>query len=251
MHTEVEHVTFKGRTLRIARLQHDPEEPMPLFIMMDGQNLFDDKTAGYGHSWRIIEQWKINHLPSVCVVGIDNQPGMARLDEYSPFTNTDIAGKYDWVTRPVGGKGDAFLDFVTRELVPFLYSHIKQLLPLPAAIGGSSMGGLISLYALLKYPSCFNRAACLSNAFWFAPEAIVETIRNANLDHIQKIYLDVGTAEVGLKGKSDYLITNQAVVDALLERNFHRFDYHIFGGAQHNEAAWEQRVPLILRGLTP
>lgn len=249
MHPEVEQVTLAGRIIRIVRLQRNPHDKLPLLIMADGQNLFDDETAGYGRSWRIIEQWYRHHLPSVCIVGIDNRPGMERLDEYSPFINQDLVGQYDWITRPVGGKGDEFLSFVTEIVIPHVYQTIPNLLPLPASIAGSSMGGLISLYAVLKYPRFFNQAACVSNAFWFAPDALVKTIEESSLDHIQKIYLDVGTAEVGLKFKSDYLVTNQAVVDALLARNFHGFDYHIFGGGIHNEADWEQRVPLIMTTL--
>lgn len=249
MHPEVELVTLAGRTLRIVRLQRTPTDKMPLMIMADGQNLFDDETAGYGRSWRIIEQWKQHHLPSVCIVGIDNLPGMERLDEYSPFINSTLVGQYDWITRPVGGKGDQFLHFITKKVIPYVYQTIPHLAPLPATIGGSSMGGLISLYAVLRYPEYFHQAACVSNAFWFAPEPLIDTIQTVSLDHITHIYLDVGTAEVGLKYKSDYLVTNQAVVDALLARNFHRFDYHIFGGGIHNEADWEQRIPLIMNTL--
>lgn len=249
MHANVEIVTHHGYTLRIARLQHHTDDPLPLFIMMDGQNLFDDATAGYGRSWRIIEQWHRHRLPSMCIVGIDNHEGMARLDEYSPFINDTLAGHYEWITRPVGGKGDAFLTDVTTVLIPFIYQHVPQLSPLPAAIAGSSMGGLISLYALLHYPRYFDRAACLSNAFWFAPHQLVQAIHSHSLDHIHWLYLDVGTAEEGLKGKGDYLVTNQMIVDALLERQFHRFDYHLFGGAIHNEKEWELRFPLLVNAL--
>lgn len=240
---------FQGRTLRIARLTHDESAPLPLFIMMDGQNLFDDKTASYGKSWGIIDQWNTHQLPNVLIVGIDNAPGMKRLDEYSPYVNSTIVGEYDWITRPVGGEGHHFLQWITEHLIPHLYETIPHLQPLPAAIGGSSMGGLISLYGLLAFPTYFNKAACVSNAFWFATDEIEDFIRKQPLDHIKKLYLDVGTAEVGLKDKHAYLISHERIINALLQRSFHHFDYHLFGGQVHNESAWEKRIPLILNSL--
>lgn len=240
---------FQGRTIRIARLTRDERASLPLWIMMDGQNLFDDQTAGYGKSWGILEQWETYHLPNVLIVGIDNAPGMKRLDEYSPYVNPSLAGKYDWITRPVGGEGHPFLTWVTEQLIPHIYLTQPNLQPLPATIGGSSMGGLISLYGLLAFPDYFDQAACVSNAFWFAVDDVVELIHQSNLDHIKRLYIDVGTAEVGLKEKKDYLLSHEQVINALLDRSFHRFDYHLFGGEIHNEAAWEKRVPLIMMTL--
>ena len=134
----------------------------PVVYMHDGQNLFDKKTA-YSGEWNADET--MNRLfrdknLKVIIVGIDHG-GDKRLDEYSPWVND----KYG------GGEGDQYLEFITNTLKPFIDTNYNTLTDKEnTAIIGSSMGGLISHYAGLKYPNIFGKIGVYSPAFWFAPE---------------------------------------------------------------------------------
>jgi len=141
---------------------HKSNEAYPVMYMHDAQNIFDAETASYGE-WGVDET--LNKLYrdknfKVIVVGIDNG-GSKRLDEYSPWKN-DAYG---------GGEGDQYLDFLVKTLKPYIDSNYKTLTDKKnTAIVGSSMGGLISHYAALKYPTVFGKIGVFSPAFWFSPE---------------------------------------------------------------------------------
>jgi hypothetical protein len=120
----------------------------PVMYMHDGQNIFDNYTAAYG-------EWGVDEAadslikagkPACIIVGIDNGP--QRLTEYNPYDNKDF-GK---------GEGDLYLDFIVKNLKPYIDKHYRTL---PSnentIIAGSSMGGLISYYAMLKYPEVLER----------------------------------------------------------------------------------------------
>ena len=127
--------------------------------MQDAQNLFNDATSFSGE-WKIDET--LNQLfaegnPDAIVVGIENG-GAERLNEYSPWKND----KYG------GGKGDAYTEFLGKTLKPFIDKNYRTLPQAKnTALIGSSMGGLISFYAGLKYPEKFGKLGIFSPSFWF------------------------------------------------------------------------------------
>lgn len=250
MNYSLQIVNFENRTLRIFIATNGESKKLPVLYMQDGQNLFEDATASFGVSWGFIETWKQFTLPPMVVVGIDCRPGMERLDDYCPYENSNLVGHFDWITRKVGGNGDAYLDWVVNHLKPF----IDKTYPVDpslekTAIGGSSMGGYIATYALLKYPKVFSRAAGLSNAFWFAVEPLVNTISKSSINHIQRLYLDIGTKEEGIEKSSDrYLQTNRQVAAAFNKLGLgDRLKYQEVPGAIHNEAAWRKRLPEVIK----
>lgn len=132
----------------------------PVLYMHDGQNLFDDYTSGYGE-WGIDEclDSLVAKTKRPCIiVGIDN--GNRRMNEYNPF-DMEKYGK---------GEGDAYIEFIATTLKSYID---KQYRTLPGKdntlIAGSSMGGLISYYAMLRRPDVFGKAGIFSPAFWTAP----------------------------------------------------------------------------------
>ncbi len=131
----------------------------PVIYMQDAQNLFNDATSFSGE-WKIDET--LNQLfaegnPDAIVVGIENG-GAERLNEYSPWKND----KYG------GGKGDAYTEFLAKTLKPFIDKNYRTLPQAKnTALIGSSMGGLISFYAGLKYPEKFGKLGIFSPSFWF------------------------------------------------------------------------------------
>lgn len=243
--------TVDDRIIRILHVNDGTLQQVPVFYMHDGQNLFDNKTAAYGVSWGLIQEWKKHHLPPMVVVGIDCRPGEDRLNDYSPFINTELQEETEWVHGPVGGQGDAYLEWIVNRLKPWVEEHFPVSKdPFHTAIGGSSMGGFISTYALIKYPHVFTRAACLSNAYWFADKELLKAIKKATVNHIQKLVIDIGTAEAGIeKSTQRYIETNRKVVKAFHQKGLtdQQLRYQEIEGAKHHESAWRKRIADIIK----
>ena len=145
-----------------------PTRRYPVLYLQDGQNVFDEATA-YSGEWGVDET--LNQLatanskaPACIVVAVDNG-GARRLDEYSPWVNPELKK---------GGEGAAYTDFLALTLKPYIDGHYRtQPDASHTAIAGSSMGGLISLYAGLKYPQVFGRVGVFSPATWFAKDSLL------------------------------------------------------------------------------
>lgn len=133
----------------------------PVAYLQDGQNLFDAYTSAYGH-WHLREAMaKQPNKRQAILVGIDNGHHH-RLHEYSPFKRGGV-----------GGDGDAYLQFIVQTLKPFIDERYRTLPQRDTtAIAGSSMGGLIALYAGLRYAHTFGMAGVLSPSIWFNPEVM-------------------------------------------------------------------------------
>jgi len=161
----------------------------PVIYMQDGQNLFDDFTSFSGE-WNVDET--LNQIfsetgQSAIVIGIDNG-GETRLAEYSPWNNEKYKTK---------GEGDLYLEFLNKTLKPYIdktYRTQKQ--ASKNIVIGSSMGGLISLYASVKYPTVFGKAGIFSPAFWFVSKDL-KTYLNKNQNNLKnsKFYFVAGKNE--------------------------------------------------------
>lgn len=161
----------------------------PVIYMHDGQNLFDEFTSFSGE-WSVDETMNDIYKAmgkSAIVIGIDNG-GDKRLSEYSPWNNV----KYK-----TSGEGDLYVDFLAKTLKPYIdktYRTEKQ--ASKTLIMGSSMGGLISLYASAKYPTVFGKAGIFSPAFWFVSENLKKYL-NINKNNLKnsKFYFVAGKNE--------------------------------------------------------
>ena len=162
----------------------------PVLYLQDGQNVFDNATA-YADEWGVDET--LNQLSagsppvsSSIVVAIDNG-GEHRLDEYSPWQNAALKK---------GGEGDQYTNFLALTLKPYIDAHYRTL-PDAAhtAIAGSSMGGLLALYAGLKYPLVFGRVGVFSPATWFAKDSLLSYERRQPAPLASRFYFVAGPAE--------------------------------------------------------
>ncbi|HJZ71531.1 MAG TPA: alpha/beta hydrolase-fold protein [Vicinamibacterales bacterium] len=157
----------------------------PVVYMQDGQNLSDPATAFAG-TWDLdgaLERLAASGLETI-VVGVHNM-GEARLGEYSPFPDR----------RHGGGGADAYLEFLTATVKPRIDRLFRtQVHRDETAILGSSMGGLVSLYAYFRCPSIFGRAGAMSPSIWFGQAAILDFVREARTPH-GRLYVDVGHQE--------------------------------------------------------
>jgi predicted alpha/beta superfamily hydrolase len=160
----------------------------PVLYMHDGQNLFDKKTSFSGE-WKIDESLDSMFLKGdfgSIVVGIDNG-GSNRLNEYSPWINPQYGG----------GQGDEYIDFIVQTLKPYIDDKFRTLQDRDnTAIFGSSMGGLISMYAGIQYPEVFGRVGAFSSSYWFSGESYKQ-VSDTGVKGTSYFYLLAGEQEGG------------------------------------------------------
>lgn len=251
-------LSSKERTIRVYLPPHydaQVDQFYPVLYMHDAQNLFDEKTSSYGGIWNV--QGAVAKLQAkkdwagLIVVGIDSAEGLYRLDEYSPWLNSEIKLNSDFsdITRDVGGLGEVYAEFVAHKLKPLIDEKYRTLKDSQATgIMGSSMGGLISLYIGAKYPSIFSKVGALSTAAWFAEEPINAYLRNSSAA-TQRWYLSVGTHETSNQPKDDlnlrYLNGTIRISETLkaVGVEMENLLTVIDEGAIHHESAWEIRLP--------
>lgn len=207
----------------------------PVLYMQDGQNLFNEQTAFAGE-WGIDECLDTlqQQLQRDCiVVGIDNG-GDKRMTEYNPYDN-DKFGK---------GEGNAYVDFLVKTLKPFIDTHYRTLKDKEHTfIAGSSMGGLISLYAIKKYPDVFGSAGIFSPAFWIAPQLNTD-LGNTKWTGMHRFFFYAG------KKESDYEVDDMQRIEKLLGGSDQvQVTELIFPLGQHKEEYWRKAFDTFYRWL--
>ena len=157
-------------------------------------------------------------------MGIDNG-GEHRMQEYNPYNNEKF-GK---------GEGDAYTDFMVKTLKPFIDSHYRtQPDMLHTFIAGSSMGGLISLYAIIKYPDVFGAAGIFSPSFWIAPQLYTDA-EKIKFKKMHRLFFYAGQKE------SDSLVTELRRMEGILNKqNQIAMQEVVAPLGQHNEKYWQQ-----------
>lgn len=196
----------------------------PVLYMHDGQNLFAGNTSFAG-SWLIDSLLKT--MPAdkqMIVVGIDNE-GKYRMAEYNAYES-----KY---ARP---EGDAYIEFIAKTLKPHidsLYRTKKE--AKHTAIAGSSMGGLISMYAAVKHPDVFGVAGVFSPSFWIAPK-LYTLVEEQKMNTKQRYFLACGDKE---GDETEYVARMDSV---LINKKFNRKNVPaplVIKDGKHNEAQWK------------
>jgi predicted alpha/beta superfamily hydrolase len=176
----------RDRTIRVLlpRNYYETDKAFPVLYMHDGQNLFDPTTAAFG-DWNIPKSMHNQPLKKqAIIVGIDNG-SIDRIHEYAPYKR----GKN-------GGQGDAYVRFIIEILKPFIDSTYRTLPQSESTgIAGSSMGGLISLYAGLKYGHVFGKIGALSPSIWFNPQ-IVSLLKEAPPQYRGQFYVSASKTEM-------------------------------------------------------
>ena len=224
----------------------DAPRRYPVLYLHDGQNLFDAETAFGGQEWHadeiaesMIRQGAIEPL---IMVGIYNT-GSQRVDEYTPAP--DAHGHH-------GGKARLYAAMLIEEIKPFIDAEYRTLdTPECTGMGGSSLGGLVTLYVGLRHPEIFGKLAVLSPSVWWRNGVILRMIRDHPIDGIKpKIWLDTGTAE----GSHPSRIVRDArrLRDVLLRQGWTAGEdlaYYEETDGLHNEVAWAARLPRVLQFL--
>jgi predicted alpha/beta superfamily hydrolase len=246
----------KMKTIRVFVPDREGIEArrLPVLYMHDGQNLFEDRTASFGVSWNIRETCReINHEGGTAriVVGVDSEPE-DRWNEYSPYPCDAFARNVKAKKEPEGGNADAYVTFLVQTLKPWIDDHYPTE-PNQTALAGSSMGGLVSVFAAIKHPTIFPQIGAFSPAWWFHTTASMEMLENAEFLTPVRIYQDMGTAETSHANLADFpkiYLEGARKAASILEGKDHlELLYLEFEGAVHNEAAWASRFGDFLHWL--
>lgn len=243
---------------------YSPARRYRAIYMHDGQTLFSGQSSGSGQSWRVADtvakltgQGK---LPDLVIVGIWSN-GRYRDSEYFPQKAVPLLPMN--VRRALVAKklarrprADRYLRFIVEELKPAID---RRFATRPGSddtvIMGSSMGAMISLYAISEYPQIFGAAGCLST-HWIGDLGHDEAIPIATFEYLRehvpdpaghRIYMDHGT--VGLDA---YYGVHQQFFDSMMaEKGYGDWNYQsrVFPGRGHDESAWADRLDIPLRFL--
>lgn len=221
--------------LYLPRSYNDTKNSYPVFYMHDAQNLFD-ATTSYAGEWKIDEYLDTISNNEVIVVGIEHG-NEKRVDELTPFKNEEYGG----------GHGESYVNFIIDTLKPYIDTNYRTLQDAGnTTIFGSSLGGLISFYAVIKYPGIFGKAGVFSPSFWFSDD-IYDLVRSSPINPSSKFFMLSGTDE------SETTVPNQNKMAALLrEKGLEDVQLinKIIEGGQHNEAFWGTYFPESHQWLT-
>jgi predicted alpha/beta superfamily hydrolase len=226
--------------------EDDLSREYPVLYLHDGQNLFDPRTSFIpGRTWRVAEtadaMIEAGRVEPLIIVGIANT-GERRLAEYTPTR--------DW--QMGGGEATHYGDLLVNDLLPYISALYRvRRGPENTGLGGSSLGGLVTLYLGLKYPEIFGRLAVMSPSVWWNHKSIIGYVNETApaLKQHPRIWLDVGDAE-GRRTLVDADLLDRRLLangwEAGTDLNYLRVP-----GGTHDESAWAERVGPMLEFLFP
>lgn len=218
----------------------------PVLYLHDGQNLFDGRNSSrIGRTWEVREAAdaaiEAGEVEPLLIVGIYNA-GNRRIAEYTPDRNRQLGG----------GEATAYGMMVTRELMPWVAGQYRVRSDRSSTgMGGSSLGGLVTLYMGLRFPECFGKLALLSPSVWWNQKSILGYLdeRAPELEERPRVWLDVGD------GEGTHTMTDVEQLARRLKANGWSTDqsmrYEQVAGGTHDEASWARRVRPMLKFLFP
>ena len=222
----------------------DESRRFPVLYLHDGQNLFDGLTSYIpGRTWRAHETADslaiAGEMEPVILVGVANT-GLRRMAEYTPTRDFKMGG----------GEGHTYGRLLMEELKPFIDTSYRTKGDAEnTGLGGSSLGGLISLYLGLEHPEVFGKLAVMSPSLWWDHRSILAFVHQAHPQPKLKIWLDMGTAEGSRHVRDADLLYRMLL--GLGWQAGEDLIYRKVEGALHEEAAWAERLDEVLRFLFP
>jgi len=219
----------------------------PVFYLNDGQNLFDPATSFTHIEWQVGKSAerliREGAIPPTIFVGIDNT-GADRLKEYLPYRSFN-----PMILRP---QGTRYPSFLIQDVMPFIAQNYRIAKgPENALLGGSSLGGLITLYTAITAPGIFGRVLIESPSLWVANRQVLRDARGIR-QWPEKIYLGIGTREAGREDKDRQTVENVRELERILRRaglDDRRLRVVVDEGGTHSESAWAARFPDALKFL--
>lgn len=249
LHTIDSRALKQSRTIRVwlpSAYDANPNARYSVLYVHDGQNCFDRATSAFGNEWEIDETLtRLIHdkrIPPLIVVAIDN--GLAnRINEFTYIADAKHGG----------GQAAAYAEFLLTEVKPFI-EKTYRIHPGPARtfIGGSSLGGLVSLEIARRHPNIFGGVIAMSPAIWWAEDTFIKEVEgDAGGLAGARVWIDMGSREsipdssAGASNtQSQQFVAAVRRLDAALAK--HRIDHYLLiddKHAEHNEPAWASRFP--------
>lgn len=218
------------RKVRIFLPDNYKSQKLPLLVMLDAQNLFNEKTS-YAGEWKVdetISSFPLNQQSLVIAVDHGNE---LRMEELTPFKNQ----KYG------GGKADQFLNWIMNQVLPqIIEQHQLNINSNKRAIAGSSLGGLFAHYAAIQHSQYFQTAGVFSPSFWWSKDIYSFTEKEA-VSSNQHFFFTAGTKE------SDDMLTDMKKMHDLMVQKRISVSYLVKEGAQHNESQWRSSFPVFFK----
>ncbi|MEO1030636.1 MAG: alpha/beta hydrolase-fold protein [Bacteroidota bacterium] len=215
--------TIKQIWVYLPKDYQNSEKRYPVVYMHDAQNLFDDKSSYVGE-WHVDEYLDKQDDKESIIIGIEHG-NEKRIDELTPYAHETYGG----------GKGDAYISFIKNTLKPHIDSTYRTKPDAPSTtIFGASLGGLISFYAVVKYPDVFGKAGVFSASFWFS-EKIYNLVKSTAIPESSKFFFLIGEKE------GDSMVPDQDRMVKLLKSKGvkpKQMESHIIKDGEHNEKLW-------------
>lgn len=216
----------------------------PVLYMQDGQNLFEpDRAFVRGQHWRLREAADESiagrAARALIIVGIDHA-GAGRVDEYTPTRDEK---------RGVGGRADGYRRMLLEEIKPLVDERYRTMADRAStAIGGSSLGGLVSLHLALRHAGVFSRAVVMSPSVWWGGWAILRELEQFEGAEPPRVWLDIGGRE-GREAVADVRLLR----DRMLAHGWNRTNFRFYEDRRgdHSERAWAARIRMALEFLFP
>ena len=229
----------------------DKQRHYSVLYLHDGQNLFDGATSFIpGQEWPVDEAAGVliasGKIEPLIIIGVYNT-GKDRIDEYTPVEDP----KYK-----AGGKADLYGRLLVEELKPFIDKTYRTKMDAPhTGLGGSSLGGLVSIYLGMKYANVFGRVAVVSPSVWWGNNYIVKYVEGQKRKPALRVWLDIGTKEGRNAEEAQTTVDGARLLKETLIRkgwtSGKDLKYFEAQGAEHNERAWAARFGQILEFLFP
>jgi predicted alpha/beta superfamily hydrolase len=241
------HILEGERTLIVylpPGYEQEQDARYPVLYLQDGQNLFDGSTSYVpGMTWHVAETAdaliESQRIEPLIIVGIYHA-GEQRIIEYTPVRDRKRGG----------GGAQRYARLLVDEIKPFIDGEYRTLRdPAHTGVGGSSLGGLVSLFLGMSHPEIFGKVAAMSPSVWWKDRWILRFVSSVNPKPRLKIWLDMGTSE-GEAAVADV----RSLFTLLEEKGWEQGnDLHfcLAEGAVHSESAWAERVGPMLEFLFP
>lgn len=218
---------------------YNGQNAYPVMYMFDGHNLFSDAEATYGRSWRLSDYLDYTNTPLIVAAVECNHKGDSRLSEYSPV---DFKLKDGGVVK---GRGGEYMDWLVTTFKPFIDANFSTLPQREhTLIGGSSMGGLMTLYALCRYNAVFSKGAALSPTLNLWGTDMIGFLQSAKFSSGDMLYADYGSKEFSPRSKSAF-----AETCALLIKKGLNLTARVVRGGVHSEESWSAQIPYFMHAL--
>lgn len=207
----------------------------PVLYMHDGQNVFEQGSYGTWEAHKAFDKIQNEGKDVGIVVAINN--GAGRMSEYAPFPNIPNA--------PVA-QGDEYLQAIIKVIMPYINANYRTLTGAKnTGIAGSSLGGLISYYAGLKYPDIFGKIGAMSPSFWYCKSDLLDYVNNwetsINVEQA-RIYFICGDEESSSMVSDMQEFYEKTTMKGFSNKNL---EYEVVKGGRHNEASWAAQIERV------